>query len=156
MSAPSDEVLMADVANGGADAFAQLYDRFSLRAMNLARSVCRDRELAEEAVTTAFLEIWRRGSTYQAGRGTVASWLLAAVVTAAVDVARRHADGGPEPLLARLPEAQREAITLALFGQLTRLEIAEQLGLPPGEVERHIRLGLTGLGPAEAPGTRRA
>ena len=47
--------------------------------------------------------------------------------------------------LAALPEAQREAITLAYYGELTHTEIAERLGLPFGTVKGRIRLGLNKL-----------
>ena len=48
-------------------------------------------------------------------------------------------------LLALLPEAQREVITLAYYGELTHSEIAAQLDLPPGTVKGRMRLGLQKL-----------
>ncbi len=48
-------------------------------------------------------------------------------------------------LLAELPEAQREVIVLAYYGQLTHTEIAERLTLPVGTVKGRMRLGLTKL-----------
>lgn len=48
-------------------------------------------------------------------------------------------------LLADLPEAQREVIALAYFGQLTHTEIAAQLTLPVGTVKGRMRLGLIKL-----------
>ena len=47
--------------------------------------------------------------------------------------------------LARLPHPQAEAISLAFFGELSHLEIARQLNLPPGTVKGRIRLGLEKL-----------
>lgn len=47
--------------------------------------------------------------------------------------------------LARLPAAQAEAIGLAFFGELTHVEIAEELGLPAGTIKGRIRLGLEKL-----------
>lgn len=47
--------------------------------------------------------------------------------------------------LARLPDAQREVITLAYFGQLSTSEIADELSLPLGTVKGRMRLGLTKL-----------
>jgi RNA polymerase sigma-70 factor, ECF subfamily len=45
-------------------------------------------------------------------------------------------------LLTRLPDAQREVITLAFYGQLTHAEIATELQLPAGTVKGRTRLGL--------------
>lgn len=47
--------------------------------------------------------------------------------------------------LARLPDLQAEAISLAFFGELSHTEVAEQLHLPPGTVKGRIRLGLEKL-----------
>lgn len=55
-------------------------------------------------------------------------------------------------LVAQLPLAQREVITLAYFDQLTHEEIAEQLTLPLGTVKGRMRLGMSKLrGQLDAP-----
>lgn len=48
-------------------------------------------------------------------------------------------------LLARLPIAQREVISLAYFGELSHAEIAHELTLPLGTVKGRMRLGLEKL-----------
>jgi RNA polymerase sigma-70 factor (ECF subfamily) len=47
--------------------------------------------------------------------------------------------------LGRLPEAQREAVVLAYFGDLTADEIARRSGVPLGTAKSRIRLGLAKL-----------
>jgi len=113
-------------------------------------------------------------STYKP-RGKVAPWVLTIARHRAIDIARRngphaaHRAGDerlhtlPAPgsvaevvvkqaqahelqgLLGQLPDAQREVITLAFYGQLTHTEIAEHLHLPAGTVKGRMRLGLQRL-----------
>lgn len=170
--AVSDDLLMERMQAGSVDAFDELYDRFGDRAHRVAWSVCLDAGRAEDAVQEAFLSVWRSRARYRSQRGTVAAWLLSVVRHRAIDAQRRnekHAArrAGDEQLgnhpaednvahqvveraevrhlntlLARLPDAQQEVITLAFYGQLTHMEIAEQLGLAPGTVKGRMRLGL--------------
>ena len=171
----SDEQLMAQVQADDLSALGELYDRYFDQAYCLSISVCHDRGRAEDAVQEAFVSIWRSRSTYHRNRGTVAMWLMTVVRHRAVDAGRRHhrhatrsmngdhledrasrqdleAEAAETDdaarlrgLLAGLPDAQREVITLAFYGQMTHVEIAEHLDLPPGTVKGRMRLGLEKL-----------
>jgi RNA polymerase sigma-70 factor (ECF subfamily) len=171
-AAPDEDRLMAQVQAGSAEAFGELYDRYCYRAYRVAWSICRDDARAEDAVQEAFTSIWKSRGHYLSHRGTVAAWLLTAVRYRAIDVARREhkrtgrlgredalyaysAPGniaeeavaredarGLLDLLAQLPDAQREVITLAYYGELTHTEIAKALDLPTGTVKGRMRLGL--------------
>lgn len=170
-----DDLLMSQVKGGSVDAFEALYDRYSARAYRVALSICHDQGHAEHAIQEAFLSIWRSRTAYQPQRGTVAAWLLTVVRFRAIDVARREqkqagrraaehtlamyptpgaladqvanrdAPDGLRALLASLPDAQREVITLAFYGELTHTEIATALDLPAGTVKGRMRLGLQKL-----------
>lgn len=142
----SDSELMSRVAADGAGAFGQLYDRYSDRAFRVARSVCDDDSAAEHAVQEAFVCIFRSRARYRSERGTVTAWILTTVLHRAIDVCSvrtRHAIRR-NPLDA-LPDAEREAITLAYYGELTHIEIAERLGLPCATVKGRIRHGMSRL-----------
>lgn len=169
-----DVQLMEQVGSGSADAFGDLYDRYRGRAYRVARSVCYDTGHAEDAVQEAFVSLWRTRAAYNPQRGTVAAWVLTTVRYRAIDVARRNgaraaeqtgdaADDCPAPgdvaeraitradaarlqaLLEQLPDAQREVIALAFYGELSHSEIAAHLGLPAGTVKGRMRLGLEKL-----------
>ncbi len=47
--------------------------------------------------------------------------------------------------LAKIPDDQKEAVSLAFFGGLTQLQISEQLGEPLGTIKARIRRGLLRL-----------
>ncbi len=173
--AGDDNEVMADVKVGSVDALGVLYDRYCDRAYRIARSVCRDDGRAQEAVQETFISIWATRESYEQQRGNVAAWVLTIARHRAIDIARRNAPHAahrasderlhtlPAPanvaelvagraeahdlqgLLAQLPDAQREVITLAFYGQLTHTEIAEHLHLPAGTVKGRMRLGLQRL-----------
>lgn len=146
---------MVKLTAGSLDALGELYDRYSERAFRVARSVCQDHGAAEDAVQEAFVSIFRSPVTQRSQRGKVAAWVLTVVLTRAIDVARmeaghairRASDDGLRlgSGLAVLPDAQREAITLAYYGGLTHFEIAEQLGVPSATIMDRIRLGMSML-----------
>jgi len=167
--ARADSELMEEIIAGSTDALGELYDRYSARGFRVARSVCGNREAVEDAVQEAFVSIFRRRTTYRSERGTVAAWVLTVVLHRAIDLMRieaKHATRRSNEVglaavvdqasaridasrvrtaLAALPEPQREAITLAYYGELSHVEIAERLGVPFGTVKGRIRLGMDKL-----------
>lgn len=136
----TDEALMARAQAGDSDAFAQLYDRHSERALRIALAVCHDQSRAEDAVKEGFLAIWHSRAGYRPDAGSFQIW--------AMRILKDSAIAGSEGLIAslrRLPEAQAEVIVLAYFGELSHSKIAALLELPPGTVKGRMRLGLEKL-----------
>ncbi len=87
----ADEDLMELVRDGDARAFELIFDRHSGPAFSLAYRICGRRALAEDVVQEAFLSLWRSGSRYERGRGSVRSWALSVVHNRAIDALRREA-----------------------------------------------------------------
>ncbi len=85
----ADEELMELVGGGEVRAFELIFDRHAGPAYSLAYRMCARRALAEDIVQEAFLSLWRSGTGYDRGRGSVRSWVLSAVHNRAVDALRR-------------------------------------------------------------------
>jgi RNA polymerase sigma-70 factor (ECF subfamily) len=168
LASASDETLMQALPRQ-MEALDALYERHSRAAMGLAVRMVGERETAEEVVQEAFLALWRNAERYQAGRGSVRTWLLSIVHHRAIDRLRGRAPVQPLPeelgpdttapdvwtltaqrldrevivqALAALPDQQRQAIELAYFNGLTQTQIASLLGLPLGTVKGRLRLAL--------------
>lgn len=86
-ASPLDAVLVAMIGQGHTDALGILYDRYGRHAWSLARGICHDDVLAEDAVHDAFVAVWREAARFDNGRSRVSSWLLVSVYRRAVEVA---------------------------------------------------------------------
>jgi RNA polymerase sigma factor (sigma-70 family) len=169
----SDPGLIALVARGDRDAFAELYDRYGKTAYGLAFRVTRDAQLAEEVVQEAFLTVWRQASRFDARRAKPSTWLLSIAHHKAVDIVRREQVRRTEPsegleeapdstnvpheawlglqhvqvreALASLPDPQREVIELSYFEGYSQSELAVRLGQPLGTIKSRTHAALTRL-----------
>jgi RNA polymerase sigma factor (sigma-70 family) len=163
------------VAERDAGALEALYDRYGKPAYSLARWIVADETLAQDVVQEVFLSLWRDAHRFDAGRGTVAGYLLSMTHHRAVDLVRREESlrrrtGGDtlesEPdsrpgvgsdvlaperrgevraALAALPPAQREALLLAYVGGYTQREVASLMGVPLGTVKTRMAAGMRRL-----------
>lgn len=86
------------------------------------------------------------GRASSPGRGSDAELGdLAAADDVCEQAVRREQAHHLRTLLFQLPDAQREVVTLAFYGQLSHTEIAERLQLPAGTVKGRMRLGMQKL-----------
>jgi RNA polymerase sigma factor (sigma-70 family) len=85
-----DGQLVQLVAERDADALEVLYDRYGKVAYSLARRILTDEVLAQDVVQEVFLSLWRDAHRFDAGRGTLATYLLSMTHHRAVDVVRRE------------------------------------------------------------------
>lgn len=167
--------LLQRVARGDHAAFARVYDMLSPRVFGLIVRVLVDRAQSEEVLQEVFLEIWQSAERFAPNRGQGRSWVLTIAHRRAVDRVRssqasadRDVRAGHRDLdvahdgvaeqaelriegrrvaaaLATLPEAQREALTLAYYGGYSQSEIAALTGAPLGTVKTRMRDGLSRL-----------
>ena len=167
--------LLQRVARGDQGAFARVYDLLSPRVFGLILRVLVDRAQSEEVLQEVFLEVWQSASRFTPNRGHGRSWVLTIAHRRAVDRVRSSQastdrdvragfrdldvahDGVSEQAelriegkkvaaaLTALPEAQREALTLAYYGGYSQSEIAALVGAPLGTIKTRMRDGLSRL-----------
>lgn len=160
-----DRKLIEQIAAGEEAALSELLSRYGPAVIGLAKRIVGDPGLAEEVGQEVFVSVWRRAGTYEVGRGSVRTWLLAQAHHRAVD-AVRHEDAlrrrstraveitpptSPDDVveerwladqrlrvrnaLEGLVPEQRQVLELAYFGGLTQTQVAQRLGAPLGTVK---------------------
>jgi RNA polymerase sigma-70 factor (ECF subfamily) len=152
-------------------AFAELFDHFAPRVKGFLMKSGADASLAEECTQDVMATLWHKSHQFDPARASVATWIFTIARNRKIDLLRRQRRPEPEDLpwgpeaepdqedtlalqqetellgaaLRELPEAQRELIEKAYFGDLTHSEIAEETGLPLGTIKSRIRLALERL-----------
>lgn len=149
---------MARVSTGDARAFDALTRKHLSRAYAIARRVLYNTADAEEAASDAFTKLWTHAADWQPGKAKFTTWLYRIVVNAALDIARRkkldttsdetvlmmQADSTPNieaviededeqravrAAIESLTEAQRAAVSLCYFEEMTNPEAAAVMGI---------------------------
>ncbi len=173
--AEGDGDLVVRLQRRDPEALAALYDRYGRLVFSLIVRVVRDAGIAEDLVQETFLRVWNRAQGFEAGKGSIAPWLLAVARNRAIDYLRSA--GGRERNALELEETahpalwsdieqslldsdrirrvkaamdklspnQRQAIELAYFEGLSQSEMAERMGQPLGTVKTWVRTALRSL-----------
>lgn len=169
------EELLAQVANGDREAFAELYDRLAPRVLGLVVRLLRDHAQSEEVTQEIFLEIWQNATRYDRSKGGASTWILTMAHRRAVDRVRSAQAGRDrdtkvgirdfrpdydsvsesveiriehervQRALGRLTELQRQAVQLAYYGGFSHSEVAAMLNVPVGTVKTRLRDGMIRL-----------
>lgn len=161
-------------AQGDRAALRRLYEEEAGRMIAVAQRILRRRELAEEAVQDAFVQIWRKASSYNGDLGSARSWIYAIVRNRSLNIIR---DGAREDLvdsetlhdatdrgadiedafqrlsqnsaLRRCLEAlemeKRKSLLLSYVAGYSHGEIAALLRVPVGTAKSWVRRGLLAL-----------
>ena len=169
----ADALDVARMSRGDRDALAALYDRYAAVLLGLGLRILGDRREAEDVVHDVFLEAWTHAASYDAARGSVATWLLLRMRSRTLDRVRSVGRSrtivtddptsqaeSPAPAvdhhmaaeavamraaLGDLPAEQRRVLELAYFGGLSSSEIAEHVGISIGTVKSRTAAGLAKL-----------
>lgn len=160
-------------AAGDRAALKAIYDREAPALLGVATRILRRREIAEDVLQDAFVQIWRKAASYDPALGSGRAWVFAIVRNRALNHLRddRHVpveDAALEDLTARdreiddaylrlgdasalrrclerLAPERRKAVLLAYVSGLTHGEIAGRIGAPLGTVKAWIRRSLLAL-----------
>jgi RNA polymerase sigma-70 factor, ECF subfamily len=163
---PSDRQLVAAMAAGDVQGLHALSLRYTRTLTALAMRFSSDEADAEEVVADVLWQAWSEAKSYDAGRGSVAAWLVMLARSRAIDRLRARKARQPRPAdqtsdeaaddpaatldqarraeivrqaVAALDTAERAALELAYFSDLSQLQIAQRLDLPLGTVKTRIR-----------------
>lgn len=168
------EAQLLGCARGERAALRRLYDQEAGQLLGVALQIVRRREVADEVLHDAFLNIWQKSGTYSPALGSARGWIVTVVRNRALDVARQSvrensssetsfedlpSDGlGPLEALSRdrdvsalcrclecMDEQKRACILLAYLDGYSHQQIAERLACPLGTVKTWTRRGLIGL-----------
>lgn len=152
-------------------AFAELFRHFAPRVKAFLIRSGSDATLAEECAQEVMATLWHKAHLFDPSRATVSTWVFTIARNKRIDALRKQRRPEPEELtwgpeaepeqedvialqqetvqlrtaLLELPQAQRELIEKAYFGDLSHREIASQTGLPLGTIKSRIRLALDRL-----------
>jgi RNA polymerase sigma-70 factor (ECF subfamily) len=152
-------------------AFAELFRHFAPRVKAFLIRSGTDAGLAEECAQEVMATLWHKAHLFDPSRASVATWIFTIARNRRIDALRKQRRPEPEELswgpeaepaqddvmslqqeseklrtaLATLPDAQRELVERAYFGDLSHSEIANETGLPLGTIKSRIRLALDRL-----------
>jgi RNA polymerase sigma-70 factor (ECF subfamily) len=171
---PADQAIVELVQAGrGQEAFERLLPAYRRRVLGLAYGILRDRAAAEDLAQEVFVKLWQALPRYD-GRAQLSTWIYAITRNAAVSalrarrrelsladeavaaevegVAAPDAAAAEDPALRRaidrLPEKQRQAITLYYMDERSVEEVADMMGIPANTVKTHLHRARASLAAA--------
>jgi RNA polymerase sigma-70 factor, ECF subfamily len=143
-----------------------LLDRYETQVFRMALAMLKDAGRAEDVTQDIFLKFWRALPAFD-GRATLSTWLYAIARNTCLSAVRAETYRKTSPLddssqptvpntilrdvalqqcLSRLPDLQREVITLFYLQERSVVDVAKMLDLPEGTVKSHLHRARRALG----------
>jgi RNA polymerase sigma-70 factor (ECF subfamily) len=171
----SDDRHPADgLRRGDPDALAEIHRLYGGVVLGYLRGALRDAAAAEDVHQEVFLEVWRRGTSFDPDRGSLGTWIMLIARSRAIDHLRKRI---PEPidpsgpraatmrqaedpsaspdtlierwrmaaLIAQLPDDEARMLRMRFHEGLSQSEIADRTGIPLGTVKTYMVRGLRRL-----------
>jgi RNA polymerase sigma-70 factor (ECF subfamily) len=166
--------LLVACGRGDQGALQAIYRLEAAAMLGVAMRIVRRREVAEEIVHDAFVQIWRHAGSFDPARGSARGWMFTIVRNRAInsirDTSREEAVPDEELIAAadaqdeagnafdqlaeesalrrcleRLEPRRRHGVLLAYVEGLSHGEIAARLNVPLGTAKAWLRRGLLQL-----------
>jgi RNA polymerase sigma-70 factor (ECF subfamily) len=168
----TSEQLMARVKNRDESALAELHRRHAPMLRGVIGGIIKDDGDIDDLIQEVFLQVWDRASRYLEEKGRALGWISTIARCRAIDKVRRNqsyfrmqerlrmepareayqhtreeahssdVSGIFKTLLAQLPAAQREALHLSYYCDMSHGEIASHTGIPLGTIKTRLQLAL--------------
>jgi len=161
----ADAILLQRIGKGDRDAFGQLFQELQQPLFCYLMKLLRDREATEEVLNETMLEVWRQAARFE-GRSLATTWIFSIAHNLAVSRLRKRRDVALDDeqamaiedeaptadirveredtsrlidrLMAKLSAEHREILHLAYWQEMSVLNIAETLDLPPNTVKTRM------------------
>lgn len=162
--------LLSKVAVGDQRAFEKLYQQTAERILGVLTRLIQNREIAEECLQEAFIQIWRRAADYDSSKGQPLTWMTAIARYRALDRLRKTprethdtelaeaaesdwqlSDLSPAEstalngCLADLEPTARQAIVMSYVEGYSHGELEQHFSTPLGTIKSWIRRGVQAL-----------
>ncbi len=153
---------------------AELHRDHGRTVMNFVRHALGDAGAAEDVHQEIFLEVWRRGPTFDPRRASPGTWIMLIARSRVIDHLRKRVPEPRDPsdpvaaavfdredlsaspevfverwrmatLLDRLPEREAQVLRMRFRDELSQQEIAERVGIPLGTVKTRMMSALRRL-----------
>ena len=130
-------------ASGDRAALEDLFAVEAGRLLAVAKRFLHRRDLAEEAVQDAFIQIWRKAGTFDPALGSGRGWIYAIVRNRAINMLRD--ESRLRRCLEGLDAEKRSSILMSYVAGYSHGEIAGRLAVPLGTAKAWVRRGLAAL-----------
>jgi RNA polymerase sigma-70 factor, ECF subfamily len=170
---PLPDRLAEGLRRGDPDALTEIHRTYGQAVLGYLRGALRDPASAEDVHQEVFLEVWRRGPTFDSARGSLGGWIMLIARSRAIDYLRRRVPEPVDPaapgaaalheedlesspdtlverwrmavLVARLPDEEARMLRMRFHEGFSQAEIAERTGIPLGTVKTYMVRGLRRL-----------
>jgi RNA polymerase sigma-70 factor (ECF subfamily) len=152
-----------------------IFDRYGNAMLNSIRKILRNEAMAEDVLQDVLVKVWKKGQTYNKGRGSLFTWLISISRNAAIDKTRskeynqalkstaldefvytegeaslkksklKELKGNVQEMVSQLDDHEQQLVRMSFFEGFTHVEIAKELSMPLGTIKTRIRSAINKL-----------